>query len=58
MPGFDGTGLLGQGLMTGRRKGYGVLKISEGDPLARAFEQSVLACGGPETDTFGEIERR
>lgn len=43
MPGFDGTGPLGQGPMTGRGMGYCVLEIPEGRPFAPAFEQNVLA---------------
>jgi hypothetical protein len=32
MPGFDGTGPLGQGPMTGRGQGFCVLKVSEKNP--------------------------
>ena len=32
MPGFDGTGPLGQGPMTGRGQGFCVLKVSEENP--------------------------
>jgi hypothetical protein len=32
MPGFDGTGPLGQGPMTGRGQGFCVLKESQGNP--------------------------
>jgi len=40
MPGFDGTGPLGQGPMTGKGMGYCVLKLSEDDPVS--LEEDVL----------------
>lgn len=52
MPGFDGTGPLGQGPMTGRGMGYCVLKTPEGNSIPPAFEQNVLAHRGQEAGAF------
>ena len=54
MPGFDGTGPLGQGPMTGRGMGYCVLRISDGGASPRPLGQNVPARSERETDTSGE----
>ena len=50
MPGFDGTGPLGRGPMTGRGMGFCVLKIPDGN--TPAFRQDLAGRSGQETEAF------
>ena len=56
LPGFDGTGPLGRGPLTGRGMGFCVVKFS-GDAKARPPAEGLAGRGGQQTDAFGQTAK-
>ena len=50
MPGYDGRGPLGTGPMTGRGKGYCVLKLPQDEKLPRVVSNVLSEMANPDPD--------